>query len=189
MRQKALPFTKSQIEAIVKQFGTPFHIYDERGIRDNARKLKAAFSWVEDFREYFAVKATPNPHIVAMLHQEGFGADCSSLAELVLCERVGVTGHEIMFTSNDTPAEEYRKAMELGAIINLDDISHLPFLLQHAGLPEMLCFRYNPGDANIGNSIIGKPREAKYGLTRPQLTEAYRSAKELGVKRFGCCTP
>lgn len=188
MRQKALPFTKPQIETIVKQFGTPFHIYDERGIRENARRLKAAFSWVEDFREYFAVKATPNPHIVAMLHEEGFGADCSSLAELVLCERVGVTGHDIMFTSNDTPAEEYRKAMELGAIINLDDISHLPFLIKHAGLPEMLCFRYNPGDARFGNSIIGKPREAKYGLTRPQLTEAYRSAKELGVKRFGLHT-
>ena len=188
MRQKTLPFTKSQIDSIVERFGTPFHIYDEHGIRENARRLKAAFSWVPDFREYFAVKATPNPHIVAMLHEEGFGADCSSLAELVLCERCGVTGHDIMFTSNDTPAEEYRKAMELGAIINLDDISHLPFLMRHVGLPELLCFRYNPGESRVGNAIIGRPKEAKYGLTRPQLTEAYRSARELGVKQFGLHT-
>lgn len=185
MRQKTLPFTKSQIESIVERFGTPFHIYDERGIRENARRLKAAFSWVEDFREYFAVKATPNPHILRILREEGFGADCSSLAELVLCERCGLPGQDIMFTSNNTPPEEYRKAMELGAIINLDDISHLSFLEKHAGLPEMLCFRYNPGEARSGNAIIGQPKEAKFGLTRGQLTEAYRSARNHGVKRFG----
>jgi len=188
MTKKELPFTKAQIEDIIKEYPTPVYIYDERGIRENARRFKAAFSWVPDFREYFAVKANPNPYILKILHEEGFGADCSSLAELVLCERCGIVGHNIMFTSNNTPAEEYRKAFELGAIINLDDISHLPFLKECTGLPELLCFRYNPGEARSGNSIIGQPKEAKYGLTRAQLTEAYKSARDQGVKRFGLHT-
>ena len=146
MIEKALPFSASEIKKAVDEYETPFYLYDEKGIRENARRFKAAFSWVPDFREYFAVKATPNPHILKILHEEGFGADCSSLAELVLCERCGIVGHDIMFTSNNTPSEEFRKARELGAIINLDDISHLPFLKECAGLPELLCFRYNPGN-------------------------------------------
>lgn len=188
MTQKVLPFTPAHIKNIIAEYETPFYLYDERGIRDSARRFRAAFSWVPDFREYFAVKATPNPHILKILSEEGFGADCSSLAELVLCERCGITGHSIMFTSNNTPAEEYRKATELGSIINLDDISHLPFLHECAGLPELLCFRYNPGESRSGNFIIGEPKEAKYGLTRAQLTEAYKTARDLGVKRFGLHT-
>lgn len=188
MGQKALPFTRTQIEEIVKKYPTPFHIYDEKGIRDNARRFRAAFSWVPGFKEYFAVKATPNPHILKILREEGCGADCSSLAELVLSERCGITGNDIMFTSNDTPAEEYKKAVALGAIINLDDISHISFLEECAGLPELLSFRYNPGKSRTGNFIIGQPTEAKFGLTREQLTEAYRTVRDLGVKRFGLHT-
>lgn len=188
MIEKALPFSASEIKKAVDEYETPFYLYDEKGIRENARRFKAAFSWVPDFREYFAVKATPNPHILKILHEEGFGADCSSLAELVLCERCGIVGHDIMFTSNNTPSEEFRKARELGAIINLDDISHLPFLKECAGLPELLCFRYNPGESRSGNFIIGEPKEAKYGLTRAQLTEAYKTARDWGVKRFGLHT-
>lgn len=188
MGQKALPFTRTQIEEIVKKYPTPFHIYDEKGIRDNARRFRAAFSWVPGFKEYFAVKATPNPHILKILREEGCGADCSSLAELVLSERCGITGNDIMFTSNDTPAEEYKKAVALGAIINLDDISHISFLEKCAGLPELLSFRYNPGKSRTGNFIIGQPTEAKFGLTREQLTEAYRTVRDLGVKRFGLHT-
>lgn len=188
MRQKALPFTKAQIEEITTKYPTPFHVYDEKGIRDNARRFRAAFSWVPGFKEYFAVKATPNPHILRILHEEGCGADCSSLAELVLSERCGITGNEIMFTSNDTPAEEYQKAVALGAIINLDDISHISFLEKCAGLPELLSFRYNPGKSRTGNFIIGQPAEAKFGLTREQLSEAYRTVRDLGVKRFGLHT-
>jgi diaminopimelate decarboxylase len=182
---KALPFTKREIEAIVEAHPTPFYLYDEQGIRENARRFLAAFSWCPEFKEYFAVKATPNPYILRMLKQEGFGADCSSFAELCLAEKAGITGEAIMFSSNDTPPAEFQKARELGAIINLDDIGHVDFLERHAGLPEALAFRYNPGPLRSGNQIIGNPAESKFGLTRDQLFEAYRAVKERGVKRFG----
>lgn len=188
MSAKIVPFTKEQIEVIIKKYPTPFHIYDEQGIRENARKLTDAFRWVPGFKEYFAVKATPNPQILKIMKEEGFGADCSSLAELILAEQAGITGENIMFTSNDTPVEEFEKAIELGAIINLDDISHISFLEETVGIPELICFRYNPGPLKKGNAIIGSPEEAKYGLTRQQLFEAYRIMKEKGVKRFGLHT-
>ncbi|UCF98088.1 MAG: diaminopimelate decarboxylase [Spirochaetaceae bacterium] len=188
MAGRFVPFSRNQIESIITTHPTPFHIYDEKAIRDNAGKLKQYFTWAPGFREYFAVKATPNPYILKMLKEEGFGADCSSLPELVLSERVGITGEHIMFSSNDTPYQEYQKAMELGAIINLDDITHIPYLEQHVGLPELLCFRYNPGPLREGNAIIGKPEEAKYGFTGAQLLEGYRMVKKKGVKRFGLHT-
>ena len=188
MNTKTVPFTKNQLEAIVAEHATPFHIYDESGIRSNARHLYEAFGWCESFKEYYAVKAAPNPHLVSMLRDEGCGADCSSYAELVLCERLGIRGEDIMFTSNNTQAYEYQKAVELGAIINLDDISHIDYLEQNAGLPEMICFRYNPGPLREGNVIIGKPEDAKYGFTREQLFEGYKTLAERGVKRFGLHT-
>lgn len=186
--QYDLPFTKQQLEEIIKIFPTPFHIYDEKGIRNTARELNNAFSWNKGFKEHFAVKATPNPYLLEILKQENCGTDCSSLPELYLSESVGITGEEIMFTSNDTPAIEFKKAKELGAIINLDDITHLPFLEKHAGTPEIICFRYNPGPLKEGNSIIGNPEEAKYGLTKSQLFQAYEIMKNKGVKRFGLHT-
>ncbi len=185
---KGLPFSKVQIESLIKEHPTPFYIYDEEGIRKQAQRLFDAFSWNSGFKEYFAVKATPNPRILSILKEEGCGTDCSSLAELILSERVGVLGEDIMFTSNDTPAEEFVKAKELGAILNLDAFEHIAFLEKHAGLPEVLSFRYNPGPARDGNAIIGKPEEAKFGMTRAQLLEAYRVLKEKGVKRFGLHT-
>lgn len=188
MAGKHVPFTKDQIESIVATHPTPFHIYDEKAIRENARKLKELFSWAPGFREYFAVKATPNPYILKILKEEGFGTDCSSLPELILSEKIGLPGQYIMFTSNDTPYQEYQKAKELGAIINLDDISHIPYLEKHVGLPELLCFRYNPGPLRQGNAIIGKPEEAKYGFTKEQLIQGYRTVKDKGVKHFGLHT-
>jgi diaminopimelate decarboxylase len=182
---KPLPFSESQIREIQKSHPTPFYIYDEDAIRKNAKRLNAAFSWCPGFKEYFAVKATPNPHLLKILKQEGFGGDCSSLAELVLCEKVGITGEEVMFTSNETPAYEYKKAKELGAILNLDDISHVEYIDKHVRLPEVLSVRYNPGPLREGNAIIGNPEEAKYGLMREQIFEAYQLAREIGVKRFG----
>lgn len=188
MAGKTLPFSREQLEKISERFPTPFHIYDEKGIREFARRFTGTFSWNHGFMEYFAIKAAPNPYLMKILRSEGFGIDCSSLAELHLAERLGMRGDEIMFTSNDTPAEEYVKARELNAIINLDDISHIDYLEKHAGLPETLCFRYNPGNLKEGNVIIGHPEEAKYGLTRSQMFEAYRIAKLKGVKRFGIHT-
>lgn len=188
MTDKSLPFCKEKLEEIISQYPTPFHIYDEKGIRENARRFNKAFSWNEGFKEYYAIKAAPNPYLMKILKQENFGIDCSSLAELELAEKVGLKGEEIMFTSNDTPDYEYRKAIELGAIINLDDISHIDYLEKNVGLPELLCFRYNPGNLKEGNVIIGHPEEAKYGLTRSQMFEAYRLAKAKGVKRFGIHT-
>ena len=188
MADQLLPFDRDFIEDLTKTYPTPFHIYDERAIRANARRLNAAFAWCEGFREYFAVKAAPNPHLLRIVNQEGFGADCSSMAELVLCERVGVTGEQIMFTSNETPAAEYEKARQLGAVINLDDISHIDFLDRAVGMPELICFRYNPGPLREGNAIIGKPEEAKYGLTRDQIFPAYDRARALGARRFGIHT-
>ncbi|HAS83365.1 MAG TPA: diaminopimelate decarboxylase [Verrucomicrobia bacterium] len=188
MKSKVLPFDKTLIERICDDTPTPFHLYDEAGIRANARALKAAFTWNPGFREYFAVKATPNPYIMKLLKSEGFGADCSSGPELTLAECVGLRGKEIMFTSNDTPAAEFRMARDLGAIINLDDISHINFLDHHAGLPEIVCFRYNPGPLREGNTIIGHPEEAKYGFTRAQLFEGYRILRDRGIKHFGLHT-
>lgn len=188
MPEKILPFTLAQLEQIGKTYPTPFHLYDERGIRENARRLKAAFAWNPGFKEYFAVKACPNPFLMKVLKAEGFGTDCSSLPELLLSERIGVTGEGIMFTSNDTPAGEFIKAKALGAIINLDDITHIPFLEACAGLPELLCFRYNPGPLKGGNAIIGNPEQAKYGFTRAQLFDGYRLLKQKGVRRFGLHT-
>lgn len=185
---KKLPFTKAQIEEIAKTYPTPFHLYDEKGILVYIRKFNEAFSWNEGFKEYYAIKAAPNPFLMKLMHREGLGIDCSSMAELVLAERVGMRGEEIMFTSNDTPAEEYEKAAGLGAIINLDDISHIPYLEKHAGLPALLCLRYNPGALKEGNLIIGNPQESKYGFTREQLFEGYRMLKEKGVRRFGIHT-
>jgi diaminopimelate decarboxylase len=169
----------------METYPTPFHIYDEKAIRQAARSLKQAFAWVDHFTNYFALKALPNPYILQILKQEGLGVDCSSLPELLLAEKVGLTGEDIMFTSNDTPAEEYRKAKELGAIINVDDISHIDFLEKYVGLPDLLSFRYNPGPLREGNAIIGNPKDAKYGLTYDQLLSAYAIAKKKGVKGFG----
>ncbi|MCX8084413.1 MAG: diaminopimelate decarboxylase [Calditerrivibrio sp.] len=189
MQEKKIPFTKEQIEKIIEQYPTPFHIYDEKGIRENARRLTKAFAWNKGFKEYFAVKACPNPYIMKVLKEEGFGSDCSSLPELVLSEKVGIVGENIMFTSNETPAHEYKKAYELGAIINLDDITHISYLENTLGrLPELLSFRYNPGPLREGNAIIGKPEEAKYGFTKEQLFEGYKIIKDKGVKRFGLHT-
>ena len=185
---KTLPFTKDQIIEIARQYPTPFHIYDEKAIRDNARRLKATFEMAPGFKEFFAVKALPNPFILKILKDEGLGADCSSLPELLLAEKVGILGEEIMFSSNDTPAHEYQKAKELGAIINLDDLSHIEFLDKHIGLPELVSCRYNPGKTRAGNAIIGHPEEAKFGFTREQLFAGYRLLKDNGVKRFGLHT-
>ena len=189
MAHKTLPFSPDALARILDRHPTPFHLYDEAAIRANARRLLAAFAWAPSFREYFAVKATPNPYILKLLREEGFGADCSSLAELLLAEKAGISGESVMFSSNDTPAEEYVKARQMGAIINLDDISHIEFLKRHAGIPPIISFRYNPGPLRgEGNAIIGKPEEAKYGLTRPQILEAYRTMREMGVRRFGLHT-
>ncbi len=187
-----VPFiTKAEVEEIVKTYPTPFHIYDEKGIRENARKMNAAFSWNKGFKEYFAVKATPNPTILKILHEEGCGTDCSSLAELVMSEKCNIKGKDIMFSSNDTPAEEFKKAVELGAIINLDDITHIDFLKETAGIPKTICCRFNPGGIfTLGASgeavqVMDNPGDAKYGMTEEQIIEAYKRLKELGAEEFG----
>src|ERR1035437_9500741 len=164
MTTKHIPFTKQQLEKIIEQYPTPFHIYDEKGIREYARKFTKAFSWNPGFKEYYAIKSAPNPYLMKIMREEGFGIDCSSIAELVLADKLGMSGNEIMFTSNDTPAYEYKKAIDLGAIVNLDDISHIEYLEKNVGLPELVCFRYNPGALKEGNTIIGHPEEAKYGF-------------------------
>ena len=189
MSNKTLPLSSEQIKQIASKYGTPFHLYDEAAIRNNAKQLFAAFSWAPQFREYFAVKALPNPYILEILKEEGCGADCSSMAELYLSEAVGLSGEQICFTSNDTPIAEYQKALDLGAIINLDDISHIDYLLDNAYLPELISFRYNPGPLrNGGNEIIGYPEQAKYGLTQEQLLNGIARCKALGSKRFGIHT-
>mgnify|MGYP003586052195 CR=1 FL=1 len=188
MTEKRLPFTKEELENIIEKYPTPFHIYDEKGMREYARKFNSAFSWNPGFKEFYAIKAAPNPYLMKILRHEGFGIDCSSVAELELAEKIGMRGEEIMFTSNDTPDYEYRKAIELGAIINLDDIAHIDYLEKCAGLPELVCFRYNPGTLKEGNAIIGHPEEAKYGFTREQMFEGYRILRDKGVKRFGIHT-
>lgn len=190
MKNLKLPFDKKQIDGIIEKYPTPFHIYDEGSIRENAQKFYQAFSWVKGFKNYFAVKALPNPYILKLLKEEGMGVDCSSLAELIMSEKVGFKGEEIMFTSNETPESEYKKAFELGAIINLDDISHIEYLEKNVGIPKVICFRYNPGSLrqNKGNTIIGSPEDAKYGLTKQQLFKAYEIMRDKGVKRFGLHT-
>ena len=182
------PFiTKEQAEEIIKKYPTPFHIYDEKGIRENARKLKQAFSWNKGYKEYFAVKATPNPSILKILKEEGCGTDCSSYTELLMSKKCGFENPDIMFSSNDTPIEEFKYAKEIGAIINLDDITHIDAVLDACGsIPETICCRYNPGGKfSISTTIMDNPGDAKYGLTRPQMTEAFLRLKELGAKEFG----
>ena len=189
MTEKNFPLDAKTLREIIKKYPTPFHLYDEKTIKENSRRLRESFSWAEEFMEYFAVKALPNPHIVKILVDDGAGTDCSSLAELIISERAGVTGEKIILTSNDTPAEEFQKAISLGAIINLDDITHIDFLEKCAGFPKILSFRYNPADImNNGNDIIGIPSEAKYGLTRRQIFDAYKISLSKGVKRFGLHT-
>lgn len=188
MTEKSLPFSENQLKEIVRNHPTPFHIYDEKAIVENARRFKEAFAWNEGFKEYFAVKATPNPFIMKILHKEGFGSDCSSMPELVLSEKCGILGEEIMFSSNDTPAAEYIKARNLGGTINLDDFTHIEFLEKHAGIPELISFRYNPGKLREGNFIIGNPEESKYGFTREQIFEGFRLVRDKGAKRFGLHT-
>lgn len=188
MSEKTLPFTLDQIERIAADYPTPFHIYDERGIRQRMRDLLAAFAWNEGFQQCFAVKAAPNPHLMQILIEEGSGADCSSLAELVICERLGLTGEQVMFTSNNTTLEEFEKAHELGAVINLDTPDHLDKIAQLPSLPQVISFRYNPGPDKAGNVIIGDPKEAKFGCTRQQIIEGYRRCREMGIERFGLHT-
>ena len=177
---------KRGLEEITQTHPTPFHLYDEKGIRENARNLHKAFSWNRGFKEYFAVKATPNPAIMKILKEEGCGMDCSSYTELLLCDRSGFSGEEIMFSSNVTPEKDYSYAADLGAVINLDDISHIDFLERAAGIPETICCRFNPGNSfTESNDIMDSPSDAKYGFTYDQLVEGFRILKSRGVKRFG----
>ena len=179
--------TREKLEEIAKEYPTPFHLYDEKGIRENARALKEAFSWNPGFKEYFAVKATPNPFILKLLQDMGCGTDCSSETELMLSKACGFTGHDIMFSSNDTPPEEFKMADELGAIINLDDFTHIACVEKMLDtFPETMCCRFNPGGLfRISNDIMDNPGDSKYGMTEEQLTEAFRILKEKGVKHFG----
>ena len=186
MKKTAL-LTLEKAKEITAQIPTPFHLYDEAGIRANARALKKAFSWNQGFKEFFAVKATPNPYILQLLHEEGCGCDCASYAELLLAEAVGVTGREIMFSSNVTPVQDMKKACELGAYINLDDATYVDFLAEVADeMPDTVCLRYNPGGSfSLGNTIMDMPRDAKYGMTEDQMAGAIIRLQKLGVKHFG----
>lgn len=179
--------TLEQIKAINETYPTPFYLYDEKGIRENALRLKEAFSWNKGFREYFAVKATPNPFILKILQECGCGTDCSSMTELMMSKACGFTGHDIMFSSNDTPLEEFAYAEKLGAIINLDDFTHIEAVEQTLGyLPETMCCRFNPGGYfKISNDIMDNPGDSKYGMTTEQMFEAYKIMKAKGVKHFG----
>lgn len=186
--KKTPPFTRVDIERIIKDYPTPLHIYTEKEMAQSASELCAAFAWNRGFKEYFAVKAAPNPYLMKILRARGLGMDASSLAELELSQIIGAHGEEIMFTSNNTPAAEYRRARELGAIINLDDLTQVDYIHSHIGMPELISFRLNPGEALGGSEIIGHPIEAKFGLTREQLFAAYRAARECGASRFGLHT-
>ena len=186
--KKTAFLTLPKAKEIIAQIPTPFHIYDEAGIRRNARELKAAFSWNPGFREYFAVKATPNPHIMKVLREEGCGFDCSSYTELLLAEAVGAAGEDVMFSSNVTPELDMRKAYELGAYINLDDATHVEFLerITQGNVPETVCLRYNPGGSfSLGNTIMDMPRDAKYGMTEDQMAGAISRLMSLGTRHFG----
>ena len=186
MSVKTVPFSDELIQNIAAKYGTPFHIYDEKGMLDNVKRFQKAFSWNPNFHEYFAVKATPNPWIMKSLKTLDVGSDCSSMAELVLAESVGIKGEEIVFSANDTPDEEFIKAHELGAIINLDDVSNLDDLERLQIVPERICFRYNPGpELTRGNAIIGTPEEAKYGMTYDQLMTCVDWAKKKGISYIG----
>ena len=184
---KKTPFiTLDKAQEIIRQIPTPFHLYDEAGIRRNARALKDAFSWNKGFREYFAVKATPNPYILKVLHEEGCGCDCATYSELLLAEAVGITGHDVMFSSNVTPEKDMRKAREMGAYINLDDATYVDFLEKLGPVPETVCLRYNPGGSfSLGNTIMDMPRDAKYGMTEDQMAGAISRLMKLGTKHFG----
>ncbi len=188
MSSKTLPLSDQKMMELAASLPTPFHLYDEKAIRQNARDFTKTFSWVHNFKNYFALKACPNPSILRILKEEGFGVDCSSMAELVLAKQVGLQAEDIMFTSNDTPDQEFVVASEMGAIINLDDITHIQALKQSAGIPQLISFRYNPGPDRTGNAIIGNPVEAKYGVTTDQLVECYRQAQKEGASRFGLHT-
>ena len=184
------PLSHDQLLELTKKFPTPFYLYDEKAIRDNMAEFTKAFSIFPKFTEHFAVKAMPNPYMLKVLKECGCGGDCSSLPELMLCQMSGITGEQVIFTSNETPAEEFQLAYKQGNIINLDDITHIEFLRDalDGKFPELICFRYNPGPLKEGNAIIGKPEEAKYGLTREQIFEAYKKARDFGAKRFGLHT-
>ena len=184
---KKIPFlTLEKAKEIREQIPTPFHVYDEAGIRANARALKAAFSWNPGFREYFAVKATPNPFLLKILHEEGCGCDCATYTELLLSEAVGITGHDVIFSSNDTPTLDMRKARDMGVYINLDDATYVDFLASMGPVPETVCLRYNPGGSfSLGNTIMDMPRDAKYGMTEDQMAGAITRLMKLGTKHFG----
>ena len=186
MSKKVPYITKEKAEQIAKKFPTPFYLYDEAGIRRTARLVNRAFSWNKGFKEYFAVKATPNPYILQILKEEGCGADCSSLTELEMSHAVGLTGTDVMFSSNETPVEDMQLAKKMGVIINLDDLTHVDFLEEVAGIPETICCRFNPGGHfAIANSIMDNPGDSKYGMTRAQMVEAYKKLMEKGAKHFG----
>ena len=184
---KKIPFlTLEKAKEIREQIPTPFYVYDEAGIRANARLLKAAFSWNPGFREYFAVKATPNPFLLKILHEEGCGCDCATYTELLLSEAVGITGHDVIFSSNDTPTLDMRKARDMGVYINLDDATYVDFLASMGPVPETVCLRYNPGGSfSLGNTIMDMPRDAKYGMTEDQMAGAITRLMKLGTKHFG----
>ncbi len=183
---KSCFITKEKADEIAAKYPTPFYVYDEKGIENNLKDVLSAFSWNKGFKEFFAVKATPNPTLLKLLKKLGCGVDCSSLTELMMAEKLGFSGEEIMFSSNETAAEEYILAKKLGAFINLDDITHIGFLEEVAGIPERICMRYNPGgEFNLNNRIMGTPADAKYGMTRTQLSEAVKTLMAKGVKEFG----
>ena len=184
--QKKPFITLEQAQKIIADVPTPFHIYDEKGIRENARRLNQAFAWNKGYKEYFAVKATPNPYILKILQEEGCGVDCSSYTELMLADACGFSGHDIMFSSNVTPVEDMQLAAKLGVYINLDDYTHVEFLERVAGIPETVCCRYNPGGVfAMGNDIMDNPGEAKYGMTEQQMVDAYKKLMAKGAKHFG----
>ena len=183
---KKLFFDKEYIEGVCREYPTPFHLYDEKGIREGIRRLQNAFSWNEGFKEYFAVKACPNPFLIKMMIEEGCGVDCSSYTELMLAESLGLKGNDIMFSSNVTPAEDFQYARKLDAIVNLDDFSHIDFLAKNGGIPETIFIRYNPGgDFKIDNAIMGRPADAKYGFTYAQAVEGLKKLMSMGAKHFG----
>ena len=185
---KRLPVSAERLEEVIERFPTPFYLYDEAAIRANARRITAAFAGFPGFLAHYAVKALPNPFVLKILAQEGFGADCASLPELILAEKAGMSGEAVVFTSNETPAHEFEAARRLGAVINLDDITHIDFLERAAGIPEVISCRYNPGALKEGNVIIGKPEEAKYGFTREQLFAGYAALRDQGARRLGLHT-